>query len=73
MIEPFCAGTMWRSAALQQKKTDLRLTSCTRSQASIPVFSMRSSSGGLIPALLKAMSTPPWVSKAVSNKLSTAT
>ncbi len=56
-IEPFCAGTMCRRAALQQKNTDLRLMSWTRCQASIPVFSMRSSSGGLIPALLKAMST----------------
>ena len=36
-------------------------------QASMPVFSMRSSSGGLMPALLNAMSTPPCISAAVSN------
>ena len=59
MIDPFCWGTMWRSAALQHRNTDLRLTSCTRCHASSPVFSIRSSSGGEIPALLNAMSTDP--------------
>src|SRR4029078_1840977 len=73
MMDRFCCGTMCRSAALQQKKTDLRLMSCTRSQASTPVFSIKSSSGGLMPALLNAMSTDPWVSAAVSNSASTAT
>ncbi len=59
MIEPFCAGTMCRSAARQHRYTDLRLTSCTLCQAGSSVFSIRSSSGGEIPALLNAMSTDP--------------
>ena len=73
MIDPRCAGTMCRSAAFEHRNTDLRLMSCTRCQASRLVFSIRSSSGGLMPALLNAMSTPPCTSKAVSNRLSTAT
>ena len=47
MIEPFCAGTMWRSAALQHRYTDLRLMSCTRSARPAARWSRsRSSSGG---------------------------
>src|SRR6478752_5089696 len=46
-------------AALQQRKTEVRLTSCTRRQASMPVTRMESSSGGEMPALLNAMSIRP--------------
>jgi hypothetical protein len=46
-------------AYLQQKKTEVVLTLRTRSQASRPVTRIESSSGGEMPALLKAMSTRP--------------
>lgn len=59
MIDPLPTGTMWRRAARQHRYTLLRLTSWTRCQAGSSVFSMRSSSGGEIPALLNAMSTAP--------------
>ena len=47
------------------------LTRSTRSQASSPVSRIESSSGGEMPALLKAISTLPYVSKAVLNRAST--
>ena len=59
MIEPDCCGTMWRSAAREHRYTLLRLTSCTRSHAGSSVVSIESSSGGEMPALLKAMSSEP--------------
>jgi hypothetical protein len=46
-------------AALQHRYTEVRLTSWTRFHASRPVSRMESSSGGEMPALLKAMSTEP--------------
>src|SRR3954454_895223 len=46
-------------AYLQQKNTEVVLTFSTRSHASIPVTRIESSSGGEMPALLKAMSTRP--------------
>ena len=63
---------MCRSAARHDRYTDFRLTSCTFCQAGSSVVSIRSSSGGEMPALLKAMSTDPYVSAALSNRLSTA-
>jgi hypothetical protein len=59
MIDPLPAGTMCRSAARHDRYTDLRLMSCTFCQAGSSVFSIRSSSGGEMPALLNAMSTDP--------------
>ena len=63
---------MCRSAARQHRYTLLRLMSCTFCHAGSSVFSIRSSSGGLMPALLNAMSTVPYFSAAVSNSASTA-
>ncbi len=62
---------MYGSAARQQRYTDVRLTSCTRCHASSPVVRMESSSGGEMPALLKATSTLPQVSYASSKSAST--
>ena len=58
MIEPRPARCMCGITALQHRYTEVRLTSCTRHQASIPVTRMESSSGGEMPALLNATSTP---------------
>src|SRR4051794_33873286 len=44
---------------LQHRYTEVRLTSCTRRQASSSVSRIESSSGGEMPALLKQTSTPP--------------
>ena len=44
---------------LQHRKTDLRLTSCTRCHASSDVSSTDVSSSGEMPALLKSTSTRP--------------
>ena len=44
---------------LQQRKTDFRLTSWTRCQASSEVSSTETSSSGLMPALLKRTSMRP--------------
>ena len=52
-------SSMWVMAYFEQRYTDVRLTSCTRRQASTPVVKIESSSGGEIPALLKLMSTLP--------------
>src|SRR5215211_5603450 len=71
MIEPRPRACMRGIAALQQRYTEVRLTSCTRRQASRPVTRIESSSGGEMPALLKAMSRPPWVSTAAANRAST--
>ncbi len=59
MMEPLPWRRMYGMAALQHRYTDVRLTSWTRFQASRPVSRMESSSGGEMPALLKAMSTLP--------------
>ena len=59
MIEPLPCSSMYGNAALQQRKTLVRLTSCTRRQASRSVSRIESSSGGEMPALLNAMSTEP--------------
>src|SRR4051794_15642321 len=44
---------------LQHRYTEVRLTSCTRRQASSSVSRIESSSGGEMPALLKRTSRPP--------------
>ena len=49
---------------LQQRKTDLRFTSCTRCQASSEVSSTDASSFGEMPALLKSTSMRPNSSRA---------
>ena len=59
MIEPLPRACMWGIACWQHRKTLVRFTSCTRRQASMPVVRIESSSGGEMPALLKAMSRPP--------------
>ena len=59
MIEPRPPGRMCSMAYRQHRYTEVRLTSCTRRQASRPVVMIESSSGGEIPALLKAMSRRP--------------
>ena len=59
MIEPLPARRMWGMACLQQRNTEVRLTSCTRRQTSRSVTSNESSSGGEMPALLNATSTEP--------------
>src|SRR5512135_31710 len=53
--------------SLQQRYTDVRLTLCTRSQASIPVTRIESSSGGEMPALWNETSIEPYISCAVRN------
>src|ERR1700736_4537823 len=72
MIDPLPAALMWRNAARQHRYTDVRLTSCTLCHACNPVLSIRSSSGGEMPALLKAMSTDPQLCAALSNNALTA-
>src|SRR3954468_17223546 len=71
MIEPLPCRCMCGIAYLQQKKTLVVLTRMTRSQASIPVTRIESSSGGEMPALLKAMSTRPCRSATPSNSART--
>src|SRR4051794_37490729 len=44
---------------LQHRYTEVRLTSCTRRQASSSVSRIESSSGGEMPALLNSTSSPP--------------
>ena len=63
---------MYGRAALQQRYTEVRLTSCTRRHASRSVSRIESSSGGLIPALLNAMSSLPYFSTAVAKSRSTS-
>src|SRR4051812_31110882 len=53
-------------ACLQDRKTLLRLTSCTRCHASTLVSSTERSSGGEMPALLKSTSTRPKASRTCS-------
>src|SRR5215218_7013916 len=71
MIEPRPRACMCGIAALQHRYTDVRFTSCTRRHASSPVVRIESSSGGEMPALLNAMSSPPNVSTAAWNSAST--
>ena len=66
MIEPLPWRCMCGMTALQHRYTEVRLTSCTRRQASRPVARIESSSGGEMPALLNAMSTRPYVSTVVA-------
>src|SRR4051812_41492050 len=72
MIEPPPCTRICSMAYLLQRKTEVRLTSCTRRHASSPVVRMESSSGGEIPALLNATSRPPKVSTARSKSLRTS-
>src|SRR3954471_7242605 len=71
MIEPPPASRMWAIAYLQHRYTDVRLTRCTRSHASRPVSRIESSSGGEMPALLKATWTRPYSATARSNRACT--
>ena len=71
MIEPLPRACMCGIACLQHRYTDVRLTSCTRRHASRPVTRIESSSGGEMPALLKAMSRPPYAVTALVNNAST--
>src|SRR5262245_13840987 len=71
MTEPPPPWRMWGMACLQHRNTDVRLTSWTRRQTSMPVSRIESSSGGEIPALLKATCTPPYASTAVPNSAAT--
>ena len=71
MIEPRPARRMWGMACLQHRKTEVRLTSCTRRHTSRSVSRIESSSGGEMPALLNATSTAPYVSAAARNRPST--
>src|SRR3954451_4432200 len=71
MEPPPCERICWM-AYLLHKKTDVRLTSCTRRHASIPVVRIESSSGGEMPALLNATSSPPKVSTARSKSIRTS-
>src|SRR4051812_16548578 len=59
ITEPPPASSRWGIPCLQHRKTDLRLTSCTRCHASSDVSSTEPSSVGEIPALLKSTSTRP--------------
>src|SRR4051794_22495486 len=72
MIEPPPCTRICSMAYLLHRKTEVRLTSCTRRHASSPVVRMESSSGGEIPALLNATSRPPKVSTARSKSLRTS-
>ena len=56
MTEPPPVSSMCGMPCLQQKKTDLTLTSCTRSHTSVSVSSTEASSGGEMPALLNSTS-----------------
>src|ERR1700722_12566110 len=72
MIEPLPCRCMYGIASLQQRKTEVRLTSCTRRQASRPVVRIESSSAGEMPALLKATSTEPNASWAAAKARATS-
>src|SRR6266516_3525733 len=72
MIEPPPARCMCGITCLQHRYTEVRLTSCTRRHASSPVVWIESSSGGEIPALLNAMSSPPYSSTATWNSARTS-
>src|SRR3569833_4417283 len=60
MIAPRPCACMYGMTYLQHRYTLVRLTSCTRRHASRPVDRIESSSGGEMPAVLKAMSTEPY-------------
>ena len=66
-IAPLPWRCMYGITSLQQRNTDVRFTRCTRSQASIPVVRIESSSEGEIPALWNDTSIDPQVSYAVAN------
>jgi hypothetical protein len=59
MTEPPPLSSRWGMPCLQHRKTDLRLTSCTRCHASSDVSSTETSSGGEMPALLNSTSMRP--------------
>jgi hypothetical protein len=60
MTEPPPFSSRWGIPCLQHRKTDLRLTSCTRCHASSEVSSTDASSVGEMPALLKSTSIRPY-------------
>src|SRR6266704_692073 len=59
ITDPLPCRCMYGITCLQHRYTEVRLTSWTRRQASRPVVSTESSSGGEMPALLNATSTRP--------------
>ena len=59
MTDPDPCLTMWVSAYLQQRKTEVRLTVWTFCHAARSVVRIELSSVGLMPALLNATSTRP--------------
>ena len=56
IIDPFLFFCIYGNTALQHRNTEVVFTLNTRSQASMPVIKIESSSGGEIPALLNAIS-----------------
>src|SRR6266704_100862 len=72
MTEPPPCARICLMAYLQHRYTEVRLTSCTRRHASTSVVRIESSSGGEIPALLNAMSSPPYSSTATWNSARTS-
>src|SRR5690348_912028 len=72
MTEPPPRIRICPMAYLQHRYTEVRLTSCTSRHASNSVVRIESSSGGEIPALLKAMSTPPYSFTAAWNSSRTS-
>src|SRR6266700_4186449 len=72
MTEPPPCARICSMAYLQHRYTEVRLTSCTRRHASTSVVRIESSSGGEIPALLNAMSSPPYSSTATWNSARTS-
>ena len=64
MIDPPPLSSRCGMPNLQHRKTDLRLTFCTRSQASTEVSRIEASSSGEMPALLNSTSTFPNCSRA---------
>ena len=72
MTEPPPVSSRCGIPCLQQKKTDLTLTSWTRSQTSLDVSSTDASSGGEMPALLNSTSTDSYSARTASNMPRTA-
>ena len=59
MTEPPPDSSRWGMPCLQHRKTDSRLTFCTRCHAASVVSSTEASSVGEMPALLKSTSMRP--------------
>ena len=72
MTEPLPWRCMYGITCLQHRYTEVRLTSCTRRQASSPVLRIESSSGGEMPALLNAMSIRAVLPRAASYSCRTS-